>query len=150
MARAFRAKSIEERKSLVRKHHLCFRCLSSVSHMAKDCKFPVKCSECGSDRHLAALHVDPPPPPPSLLTLERIMAGRKETIKNHLITWLPPAPRSAPVNLEEDPAQRYVWQISLAKSTQREKCMSSSTTYWITTFPSCKKYWTATTQNEYL
>jgi hypothetical protein len=33
--------------------------------MAKDCKFPVKCSECGSDRHLAALHVDHPPKPPN-------------------------------------------------------------------------------------
>jgi hypothetical protein len=56
--RAFRAKSIEERKSLVRKYRLCFRCLASISHMAKDCKFPVKCSECGSAKHLAALHVD--------------------------------------------------------------------------------------------
>ena len=26
--------------------------------MAKDCKVPVKCSECGSEKHLAALHVD--------------------------------------------------------------------------------------------
>ena len=31
--------------------------------MAKDCKLHVKCSECGSEKHLAALHVDHPPKP---------------------------------------------------------------------------------------
>ena len=60
---AFRAKPIEERKSLIRKHCLCFRCLASASHMAKDCKTSVKCSECGSDKHLAALHVNHLPKP---------------------------------------------------------------------------------------
>mgnify|MGYP002803631236 CR=1 FL=1 len=61
--RAFRAKSIDERKNLVRQHRLCFRCLASRSHMAKDCKSPVKCSECQSDRHLDALHVTKPVKP---------------------------------------------------------------------------------------
>jgi hypothetical protein len=56
VCRAVRAKPIEERKSLVRQNQLCFRCLESRSHMAKDCKVTVKCSECG--KHLAALHVD--------------------------------------------------------------------------------------------
>ena len=56
--RAFRAKPIEERKSIVRQNNLCFRCLASNTHMAKDCKIPIKCSECGSEKHLGALHVD--------------------------------------------------------------------------------------------
>ena len=84
--RAFRAKPIEERKSLVRKHRLCFRCLASVSHMSKDCKFPVKCSECSSERHLAALHVDHPPKPPDP---EKDHGGEKrndETPPNNVAT----------------------------------------------------------------
>ncbi|CAB4020443.1 Hypothetical predicted protein [Paramuricea clavata] len=50
-------KPIDERKSLIRQHRLCFRCLTSTTHMAKECKLPVKCTECESDKHLAALHV---------------------------------------------------------------------------------------------
>lgn len=61
--RSFRTKPIEERKNLLRQHHVCFRCLASTSHIAKDCKLFVKCSECASDRHLAALHVERPPKP---------------------------------------------------------------------------------------
>ena len=61
--RAFRAKPMKKRKSLIRKHRLCFRCLASASHMAKDCKTSVKCLEWGSDKYLAALHVNHPPKP---------------------------------------------------------------------------------------
>jgi hypothetical protein len=63
--RAFQAKTIEERRNLLRQHHLCFRCLASTTHMAKDCKLTIKCSECGSDKHLAALHVERPGKPKS-------------------------------------------------------------------------------------
>ena len=58
--RVFRAKPIEERKNLLRQHRLCFRCLASTTHMAKDCKLSIKCTECESDRHPAALHVEKP------------------------------------------------------------------------------------------
>jgi hypothetical protein len=61
--RAFRAKPIDERKNLIRQHRLCFRCLASTIHMAKDCKLSVKCTECESDKHLAALHVERKPKP---------------------------------------------------------------------------------------
>ena len=54
---------MEERKGFIRKHRLCFRCLASASHMAKDCKTSVKCWECGRDKHLAALHVNHPTKP---------------------------------------------------------------------------------------
>ena len=56
--RAFRAKPIYERKNLIRQHRLCFHCLASNTHMAKDCKLPVKCTEYENDKHLAALHVE--------------------------------------------------------------------------------------------
>lgn len=55
--RAFRAKPIAERKSLLKQHGVCYRCLASTQHMAKDCRSAVKCSECNSERHLSALHV---------------------------------------------------------------------------------------------
>ena len=61
--RAFRAKPLSERRNLLSQHGICFRCLSSSTHLAKDCVTPVKCSECQSDRHVAALHAGPPASP---------------------------------------------------------------------------------------
>lgn len=58
--RAFRAKSLMDRRNLLNQHSICFRCLSSSTHQAKDCTTPVKCTECHSDKHLAALHAGPP------------------------------------------------------------------------------------------
>ena len=60
---AFRAKRIDERKNLIQQHLLCLRCLASTTHMAKDCKLLVKCTERESDKKLAALHVDGNPKP---------------------------------------------------------------------------------------
>lgn len=40
---------------------ICFKCYSSISHQAKDCKSSVKCSECGSAYHDAAMHSGPSP-----------------------------------------------------------------------------------------
>ncbi|KAK7892056.1 hypothetical protein WMY93_024019 [Mugilogobius chulae] len=59
--RAFRAKSIEERKNILKENGICFKCCTSTSHLAKDCKVPVKCSECDSDRHDNAMHIGTPP-----------------------------------------------------------------------------------------
>jgi hypothetical protein len=42
---------------------LCFRGLASTTHMAKECKLPVKCTERESDKNLAALHIDRNPKP---------------------------------------------------------------------------------------
>lgn len=50
---AFRAKSIEERRLLLK---VCFRCCGSNAHLKRDCKVDVKCSECGSQFHCSALH----------------------------------------------------------------------------------------------
>ena len=54
-----RSKSLAERKALLTQHGICFRCLASTNHLAKDCTAVVKCSECQSDRHMAALHTGP-------------------------------------------------------------------------------------------
>ena len=59
--RGFRSKSLEERKAFLKENGVCYRCCSSTAHLAKNCKATVKCSECDSDDHLAALHPGPPP-----------------------------------------------------------------------------------------
>lgn len=60
--RAFRGKTLEERKSILKERGVCFRCCMTTSHLAKDCKVAVKCTECASERHQAAMHPGPPPP----------------------------------------------------------------------------------------
>lgn len=59
--RGFREKPIEEQKRILRELSICFRCCSSNKHVAKNCDVSIKCSECESDRHLAALHPGPAP-----------------------------------------------------------------------------------------
>ncbi|XP_067273612.1 uncharacterized protein [Pseudorasbora parva] len=70
--RGFRMKPMEERKSLLKHQGICFKCCNSVLHMAKNCDQDVKCSECGSITHMAALHPGPAPwvKEPRSLTLE--------------------------------------------------------------------------------
>ena len=68
--RGFREKSLEERKQLLKENYVCFRCCSSTDHLARNCSAEVKCMECGSTGHVAALHPGPPvwkpkPSPPS-------------------------------------------------------------------------------------
>lgn len=55
---AFREKFIEDRKAFLRENNICYRCCSSTSHFAKDCKVSVKCTECDSTDHNTALHPD--------------------------------------------------------------------------------------------
>lgn len=59
--RAFREKPIDERKTLLKENNVCFKCLSSSSHIAKNCKVNVQCFECKSSRHNTALHPGPAP-----------------------------------------------------------------------------------------
>ena len=56
----FRNKTLEECKSYLRENHICYQCCGSTQHMAKECKMAVKCFECNSDKHIAALHPGPP------------------------------------------------------------------------------------------
>lgn len=45
---------------LLAEHQICFRCVSSSRHSAKDCTFTPVCGICHSDRHVTALHIDEP------------------------------------------------------------------------------------------
>ncbi|XP_073499054.1 uncharacterized protein [Phyllobates terribilis] len=59
--RAFRGKSMPDRKGFLKENGICYRCCSSTSHLAKDCKVSVKCTECGTTDHNTALHPGPAP-----------------------------------------------------------------------------------------
>ncbi|XP_052818526.1 uncharacterized protein LOC128244575 [Mya arenaria] len=53
--RTFLQKTLEEKKRFVREKNICFKCLDSVKHYARDFRVAVKCSICGKG-HVAALH----------------------------------------------------------------------------------------------
>ncbi|XP_077369860.1 uncharacterized protein LOC144014155 [Festucalex cinctus] len=57
--RGFRSKPLEERKAFLKENGICFRCCSSTTHLAKKCEAVLKCTECQSDSHIAALHPGP-------------------------------------------------------------------------------------------
>lgn len=59
--RSFREKSYEERKAFLKQNGICFKCVSSTTHLARSCEKSVKCNECGSDRHHSVLHPGPAP-----------------------------------------------------------------------------------------
>eukprot|EP00079_Xenopus_tropicalis_P024746 XP_012817710.2 PREDICTED: uncharacterized protein LOC100485864 [Xenopus tropicalis] len=61
--KGFRGKPIGERMYFLRQNGICFKCCETTKHIARDCKISVKCSECGSEKHIAALHPDLPAPP---------------------------------------------------------------------------------------
>ena len=60
VCRELRSKPYCERMDLLAQHHICFRCVSSSTHIAKDCTFTPECGICHSDRHVTALHIDEP------------------------------------------------------------------------------------------
>lgn len=68
--RGFREKALEERKLILKKYNICFRCCSSTDHFAKNCTAEITCTECDSNNHISALHPSPAPqesktlPPP--------------------------------------------------------------------------------------
>ncbi|KAI2644797.1 Paraneoplastic antigen-like protein 5 [Labeo rohita] len=59
--RTFRNKPLDVRKAFLKEKGICFKCCSSISHLAKECKSSVKCSECGSNYHDVAMHPGPSP-----------------------------------------------------------------------------------------
>ncbi|XP_055367455.1 uncharacterized protein LOC114862962 [Betta splendens] len=56
--RMFRNKPYSERRTILKEKGICFKCCSSTSHLAKACMSAVKCSECSSSYHDAAMHPD--------------------------------------------------------------------------------------------
>ncbi|KAK7940028.1 hypothetical protein WMY93_003354 [Mugilogobius chulae] len=59
--RGFRAKTLDERKAILKEMNICYKCCSSVSHIAKDCNANIQCYECKSNHHVTALHPGPAP-----------------------------------------------------------------------------------------
>ncbi|KAL4009138.1 hypothetical protein ACER0C_002990 [Sarotherodon galilaeus] len=59
--RGFREKPLEERKQILKKLNVCFRCCSSTDHLAKNCESEITCTECDSKNHISALHPGPAP-----------------------------------------------------------------------------------------
>ncbi|XP_033099902.1 uncharacterized protein LOC117103452 [Anneissia japonica] len=55
--RTFLSKSDAERKQFIKKHKVCFRCLASTTHFARECKAEIKCGVCSSPRHLGVMHI---------------------------------------------------------------------------------------------
>ena len=55
--RAFQAKSLDERTKILKQNRVCFHCIASCDHLARNCKAKITCTECGSTKHLSALHV---------------------------------------------------------------------------------------------
>ena len=56
--RALKAKPYRERTDLLSQHRVCFRCVTSSSHCAKDCAFTPHCRVCNSNKHVTVLHPD--------------------------------------------------------------------------------------------
>lgn len=52
--RAFLAKPLDEKTKKLRQNRVCFLCIASCDHFAKDCKVKIACTECKSDKNLAA------------------------------------------------------------------------------------------------
>ncbi|KAL1460299.1 hypothetical protein MTO96_043374 [Rhipicephalus appendiculatus] len=63
--RAFREKSLDERKSLLKQFDLCLKCCTATDHFGKDCKLLVTYVDCGSGKHATALHQRSPSIGPS-------------------------------------------------------------------------------------
>ncbi|XP_017275504.2 uncharacterized protein LOC108249317 [Kryptolebias marmoratus] len=59
--RTFRMKTLDDRKMFLKENNLCFKCCASSSHIARDCKVKVQCSECHDEKHCSALHPGPAP-----------------------------------------------------------------------------------------
>lgn len=59
--RTFRNKLLDERKAFLKEKGICFKCCSSDTHLARNCKFTVKCTECDSTSHDTIMHPGPPP-----------------------------------------------------------------------------------------
>ena len=56
--RAFRKKSLPDRRQILKENRICFKCCASKSHVAKNCAVKISCDECGSKTHSTVMHVN--------------------------------------------------------------------------------------------
>lgn len=59
--RGFRMKTLDERRNLLKELSICYKCLSSTEHRAKNCKAVIRYVECNSYSHTSAMYAGPPP-----------------------------------------------------------------------------------------
>ncbi|VDI78730.1 Hypothetical predicted protein [Mytilus galloprovincialis] len=55
--RSFPTKPLAEKREIIKKHGICFKCLKG-KHLAKDCSAKVKCEKCGNSSHCTAFHIE--------------------------------------------------------------------------------------------
>lgn len=114
------SKSIEQRKGLLKQYGICYRWVASSNLMGKDCKSPIKCIECHSDKHISALHAGVPPrtgnektpvdPKPQDDTRGRgEEVGKVTTICTEFVVS----------NLEESLVLRHVWLTFMLKDNPK-------------------------------
>lgn len=77
--RVFREKSLEDRKTFLKQNGVCFRCVGSTTHQAKNCEKRVQCTECNSEQHHSALHPGPAKEPSKASTPPE-ESGREDKI----------------------------------------------------------------------
>ena len=77
----FRKISVKERKENVRKHKLCWNCLSK-SHQIIDCKSTVKCRGC-SKKHHTLLHHGQPTSTDNQVASEAVINTVNNNMRNH-------------------------------------------------------------------
>jgi hypothetical protein len=76
--RGFRAKSVEERKKLLKENNICYKCCASNTHKSRDCSVTISCKECGSKQHTTALHVTKASPHPGTYSFTAARRGAEE------------------------------------------------------------------------
>ncbi|KAJ8365140.1 hypothetical protein SKAU_G00139710 [Synaphobranchus kaupii] len=84
--RGFRVMLLDDRKKFLKDNSICFRCCASTTHQAKNCDMVVKCTECESERHLAALHPGPAPPFPKPFSPSKEHGGEQEAATSPDVT----------------------------------------------------------------
>lgn len=56
--KTFLQKSISEKRDIVKRQGLCFKCMT-YKHLASNCTMPVMCEKCNKTSHCTAFHIDP-------------------------------------------------------------------------------------------
>ncbi|KAJ8346862.1 hypothetical protein SKAU_G00282630 [Synaphobranchus kaupii] len=75
--RGFRIMLLEDRKKFIKDNNICYRCLASTSHQAKNCHVTIRCVECESEKHLAVLHPGPASQTPEPLSSPKEHGGEE-------------------------------------------------------------------------
>ncbi|CAC5426417.1 unnamed protein product [Mytilus coruscus] len=59
--RGFQKRPFQDRQRFLCEKKICFRCCQSNDHISRNCNVNVKCSNCGSNRHVSSMHIDRSP-----------------------------------------------------------------------------------------